>query len=406
MSDKSTIVITGVGCINALGKNVKQFSKNLLAGVNGIAPITFFDKERVTYQYAAEVKNYSAEVYFPDRKQLKFLDRFAQFALISAREAVENAGLVPEHLVENTAVICGTGIGGLITLDENYNLLYGQQAKRFPPFTLPKLIPSSAASHISIDLGITGPSMGLTSACASSGHAIAMGVMMLQSEQCKVALCGGAESILSEGGVKVWEAMRVLSKDYCRPFSAGRGGVILGEGSAHLVLETKEHALERGANILAEVAGFGMSSDASHFVSPSVDGPVNAMQKALKHAKLNVEDIDYINAHGSGTEQNDIIETSAIHRVFGEYAKKVAISSTKSMHGHNLGAASAIEASACITALQQQCAPATINYLDADPNCDLDYIPNESRSMEIKYAMSNSFAFGGLNVSLIFKRSS
>jgi nodulation protein E len=231
-----------------------------------------------------------------------------------------------------------------------------------------------------------------------------MGVMMLQSEQCNVALCGGAEAPFTEGGIQAWKAMRVLASDCCRPFSAGRGGVILGEGSAHLVLEKKAHALARGATVLAEVSGFGMSSDASHFVAPTVEGPMLSMQKALRHANLAPEKIDYINAHGSGTEQNDNTETAAIHRVFADHAPKLAVSSTKSMHGHSLGAAGAMEAAACITALQEQCAPATINYQQVDPNCDLDYVPNEVRRMGIEYAMSNSFAFGGLNVSLIFKR--
>jgi len=403
-SSDNTIVITGIGCINALGHNYKQFSENLITSMNGIAPISLFDKNKVTAQFAAEIKAYEPDDHFRDSRQLNFLDRFSQIAIVSAREAIAQAGLNNDDLTNETAILCGTGIGGQTTLDENYRRLYADHAKRLRPFVLPKLIPSAGASSISIDLGVRGPSIGVSSACSSSGHAIAMGIMMLRSGQCEFALCGGAEAVINEGCVKVWEAMRVLSKDYCRPFSKNRGGVILGEGAANLVLETKTHAIERSANILAELVGFGMSSDANHVVAPTIEGPISAMRKALKNANLDHRSIDYINAHGSGTEQNDIIETAAIREVFNDHSNALLVSSTKSMLGHTLGAASVIESAATICALQQQIAPATISYQAPDPNCDLNYVANAAQKHSIDYAMSNSFAFGGLNVSLIFKQ--
>ncbi len=398
------VAVTGVGCITALGDNYQQFSKNVLEGYCGVAPVTLFDKSLVISQQVAEVKNFIVENHFDVRKQLPFLDRFAQFALVSAREAVSHAGLTDQVLSESSSVVYGTGIGGQTTQDEGYWRLYGEKAKRLPPFTVPKLVPSSAASHISIDMGITGPSFGVTSSCASAGHALCVGVMMLNSGQCDVAICGGSEAPINVGTVKAWEGMRVLSNDQCRPFSAGRGGVILGEGAATLILETYEHAEKRGATILAELVGFGMSSDANHVVAPIVHGPASAMSKALDNAGIVPEKIDYINAHGSGTQQNDVTETAAIHSVFGKHATNLAISSTKAMHGHTLGAASGVEAAACLSALEHQVAPPTVNFQSADPECDLNYVVNCAQPMKVEYVMNNSFAFGGLNTSIIFRR--
>lgn len=400
------IAITGVSCISALGHSYSEFSQHLLDGYCGIKPVSLFDGSKVKAKHMAEVKGFDARSHFEEKKQMPFLDRFAQFALISARDAFKQADIPQATLCANTSVIYGTGIGGQTTQDESYWRLYGEQAKRLPPFTVPKLIPSSAASHVSIDLGITGASFGVTSACASSAHAICMGAMMLATGQSEVALCGGAEAPINVGAVKGWEGMRVLSPDYCRPFSAGRGGVILGEGAAALVLEPYDKAEQRGAPILAELVGFGMSSDASHFVTPNVEGPASSMTKALSSAGLAPSQINYINAHGSGTQHNDVAETAAIKAVFGEHAKRLAISSTKALHGHALGAASAIEAAACLVALENQVAPGTHCFQSPDPECDLNYLPNASKKMPIEYAMSNSFAFGGLNTSLIFKRES
>ncbi len=400
------IVITGMGCISALGNNVNDFQRQLFRGTNGVADISLFDCNNFQAKVAAEIKNYIPKNHFSD-KQLPFLDRFAQFALLSAREAVKQANLsFAGELSESSAVLFGTGVGGQETQDQGFHRLYAENKKQLHPFTVPKLIPSSAASHISIEFNITGPVIGTTSACASSGHAIIIACMMLQSNQANVVIAGGAEAPISFGCVKAWESMRVLAKDCCRPFSVNRGGTVLGEGAATLVLETLEHAEARGATIIAEVLGYGMSSDAGHIVQPSVAGPTKAMVNALQHASLLPGDVQYINAHGSGTAQNDPTETEAIHNVFGRHAASLAISSTKSMHGHTLGAATALESIVTILALQNQKAPATINYLGRDPKCDLDYIPNEARAMLIQNALCNSFAFGGLNVSLAFSRPS
>jgi len=396
------IVVTGMGSISALGQNVNEFQRQLLGGINGVRDISLFDSNNLQSKVAAEVKDYSPKNHFAD-KELSFLDRFAQFALISAREAVEQANLdFTGKLSESSAVIFGTGVGGQETQDQGFYRLYAENKKQVHPFTVPKLIPSSAASHISIEFNITGPVMGTTSACSSSGHAIIIGCMMLQSNQADVVISGGAEAPISFGCMKAWESMRVLAKDCCRPFSANRGGTVLGEGAATLVLETLEHAQARGATIIAEVLGYGMSSDASHVVQPTVEGPTKAMSYALQHAKLQASEVQYINAHGSGTAQNDSTETQAIHNTFGQYASSLAVSSTKSMHGHVLGAATALESVATIIALENQIAPATINYLGLDPKCDLDFVPNAAREMAIENALCNSFAFGGLNVSLVF----
>lgn len=398
------IAVTGVGNISALGLTQATFANNLINGYCGIDDVSLFDKSLVRAKRVAEVPTFDPIDHF-EKRQLSFLDRYAQLALIATREAVTSAKLNDDQLTDQTAVIYGTGIGGQTTQDENYLRLYRENANRLPPFTVPKLIPSSAASHISIDLGITGASFGVTSACASSGHAIALGAMMLQSQQCDIAVCGGAEAPITPGTVKAWESLRVLSNDYCRPFSSGRGGVILAEGACTLILERLDDATSRGANILAELVGFGMSADAHHAVTPNIDGPILSMKKALKNADINADKIDYINAHGSGTQQNDVTETAAIRAVFEEHANDLIVSSTKAMHGHALGAAAAIEAAACLVALEKQIAPATICYESPDPECDLFYAPNQAQPAQINYVMSNSFAFGGLNTSLIFRHS-
>lgn len=298
----------------------------------------------------------------------------------------------------------GTGIGGQTTQEENYKKLYGEKAKRLPPLTVPKLIPNAAASHVTMEFGIKGPSFSIASACASAAHSIAQSCMMLRTGLIDVAVTGGSEACITFGTVKGWEALRVTSKTDCRPFSKDRTGMILGEGSGTIVLETLEHAQARGANIYAEVIGFGMSSDAGAIVQPSREGAAQAIRAALKDARLKPEDVQYINAHGTGTPQNDPTETGAIRDVFGTHADQLAVSSTKSMHGHALGAAAALETIAVVSALQQQSAPPTMNYSEPDPQCDLDYVPNQARSMDIDAALCNSFAFGGLNCVLAFKR--
>jgi nodulation protein E len=324
--------------------------------------------------------------------------------VLTAREAVRDAGLeLKGDLSRRTAVAHGTGVGPQGTQDYSYHRIYAEGAKRLHPFTVPKLMPCAAACHISMDLGITGPAFGLVSACASAGHAIAMGLMMLRSGLVDAAIVGGSEACIVPGSIRGWEGLRVMAKDTCRPFSRHRGGMVIGEGAGALVLETLEHALKRRAAIHAELAGVGMSSDAGSLVQPCVKGAAQALTSALEDARLATDDIDYINAHGTATAQNDPTETAAIKEVFGERAHRVPISSSKSMFGHLLGAAAALEAITTITALKSQVAPPTIGYLEKDPECDLDYVPNEARPTEMRAALSNSFGFGGMNTVLAFK---
>jgi nodulation protein E len=305
---------------------------------------------------------------------------------------------------ERVAVVHATGVGGQATQDESYERIYGKKTTRVRPTSVPKLSPSAGAALISMDLGITGPAFATTSACSSSGHAVAMGVALLQSGMVDAVVVGGAEAPLVPGCIRGWEAMRVLAHDTCRPFSAGRGGVVLGEGGASMVLETLESATKRGVKPVAVVAGCGMSSDAQHYIQPSVDGPRRAIIAALGAAKLRPEDVHYVNAHGTGTGHNDSVEARALHAALGDSARTTLVSSTKSMHGHTLGAASALELSAVLAAFHHQAAPPTMNYLGKDPECDLDVVPNEARSSRIENALCNSLGFGGLNVCIALRR--
>lgn len=397
------VVVTGLGCISALGMNYKEFAPRLLRGDNGIGPITLFDTTEFHTKVAAETKGYHEEEWF-DEKQISQQDRFAQFAVLTAREAARDAGLeLKGDLSRRTAVVHGTGVGGQTTQDYSYHRIYAEGAKRLHPFTVPKLMPCAAACHISMDLGITGPAFGLVSACASAGHAVAMGLMMLRSGMVDVVIAGGSEAPIAPGSVRGWEGLRVMAKDTCRPFSRHRGGMVLGEGAGALILETLEHAQKRGATIHAELAGAGMSSDAGNLVQPCVKGASQALTSALEDSGLAPADVDYINAHGTATAQNDPTETAAIKEVFGAHARSLPVSSSKSMFGHLLGAAAALEAIATITALKTQVAPPTIGYLEKDPDCDLDYVPNEARPMKIRSALSNSFGFGGMNTVLAFR---
>jgi nodulation protein E len=398
------VVITGLGCLSALGHDRPTFAAGLLGGICGIGPITAFDPGSGGIRIAAEVPGYAPAAHF-DRVRLGQLDRFAQFAILSAREAVAHAGLVLDaDLASRTAVVHGTGIGGQTTQDESYRLLYGENAKRLHPYTVPRLMPSAGPSQISMDLGITGPVFGTVSACASSSHAIAMGALLLRSGLADVALVGGAEACITPGSLRGWEGLRVMAHDTCRPFSARRGGMVLGEGAGTLVLETRDHARGRGAPILASLAGIGMTADAGNLIQPDVAGMARAIRAALADAGLDPADVPYINAHGTGTALNDPGETRAIRDVFGPSADALAVSSTKSMIGHTLGAGGALEAIATIIALQTGIAPPTLGWLGPDPQCDLDYVPHTARPLPIPAALSHSFAFGGLNVVLAFRR--
>src|SRR5579883_3070810 len=397
------VAITGMGAICALGRTVPQFAASLCQGRSGIGPIESADTSTLRFKNGAEVPAYSHRPYFEER-QADFLDRFAQFAVIAAREAVAGAGIVwtPE-LRETAAIVTGSCVGGQSTEDIGFHEVYKLGHARVHPLTIPKTMANAGASHISMEFGITGPSYTISTACSSAAHAIGQAYWMVRSGMTDLALTGGSEAPFSFGILKAWEAMRVVSPDTCRPFSRDRRGMILGEGAGMLVLEPLESALARGAKVHAEIVGFGMSADACHITQPSAEGAARAMRAALKDARLAPEQIGYINAHGTATPANDPTETAAIRSVFGSHADRLPVSSTKSMHGHALGAAAALECLATVLALRDGVLPPTANYSEPDPECDLDVIPNVARPAEVEYALSNSFAFGGLNAVLVLR---
>jgi len=398
------VVITGMGAISALGRNVAEFGESLRHGRCGIGPIESADTTQLRFRNGAEVRGYTHQPYFDDRRA-DFIDRFAQFAVIAAREAVEGSGIVwtPE-LRESAAIVTGACVGGQSTEDIGFHDVYKMGLNRVHPLTIPKTMANAGASHISMEFGITGPSFTISTACASAGHAIGQAYWMVRSGMTDLAITGGSEAPFSFGILKAWEAMRVVSPETCRPFSRDRRGMVLGEGAAMLVLEPLEAAQARGARIHAEIVGVGMSADACHITQPSADGAARAMRAALRDAGLAPEQVGYINAHGTGTVANDVTETAAIKAVFGAHAAKVPVSSTKSMHGHALGAAAALECLATVLALRDGVLPPTANFTVPDPDCDLDVIPNQAREAQVEYALSNSFAFGGLNAVLALRR--
>jgi len=398
------VVATGAGVVCALGNNAADCWSALRAGSSGIAQITLADMAGLRFQNGAEAQGfYAAEHFEPARCDL--IDRFAQFAVVAARQAVAEARfeLSPE-IRARVAIITGTSMGGQTSLDRGFVAIYKEGRPRPHPFTIPLTMYNAGASQISMDLGITGPAFTLSTACASATHAIGQAFWMVRSGAVEAAICGGSEAPFSPGILRAWEAMRVVTPDVCRPFSRDRKGLTLGEGGAMLMLETVERAVERGANILGEVVGFGMSADAGHVTQPSVDGPAAAIAAALLDARAEATAVDYINAHGTGTAANDVIETRAIRQVFGPHADNLAVSSTKSMHGHALGAAGALEAFATLMALRDGVLPPTVNFTGPDPECNLDVIPNIARQRQARFALSNSFAFGGLNAVLAFRR--
>ena len=395
------IAITGIGVVSPVGNNLEEYWQALVEGRSGVGPITSIPTERLNIRIAAEVKNHVPEQNF-DARVVPLLDRFAQFAVIAARHAVSDAGLIfGEELAQATATIVGTGVGGQNTLDDGYFRLYGQNAARLHPFTIPRLMVNAGASHISMDLGLRGPTFAVASACASGTHAIGVAFDMIRCGRAAMALAGGAEACLTVGTLKGWEALRVLSADTCRPFSRTRSGLVLGEGAAILVLELLDRAIARNARIYAELRGFGMSADAADIIAPNAEGSARAIRAALDDARIAEDSIDYINAHGTGTMLNDATETQAIRAVFGAHADRLAISSSKAVLGHGLGAAGALEAAATALAIQRRVMPPTANFEEPDPACDLDVIPNTAREQRIRCAMSNSFAFGGLNAVLV-----
>jgi nodulation protein E len=398
-----------MGVISALGLDQQQFWQALVNGQSGIGPIPQdvgpnpeMGMNQVRFKNGAAVLGYNAENYFP-RKTLSFMDRFAQFSVIAAREAVAMAGIEwTDELRESTAIITGSCMGGRFTEEIGYWELFHHGRHRVHPLTIPLGMSNAGASHISMEFGLHGPAYTISTACSSSAHAIGNALWMVRSGAAPLAIAGGSEAPLFLGGLKAWEAMRVVSPDTCRPFSANRSGMILGEGGAMLVLEPLDRALARGAKPLAEIVGFGMSADACHVTQPSAEGAGKAIRGALRDGGLAPEQVGYINAHGTATEANDRMEAEAIHAIFGR-STSLPVSSTKSMHGHTLGAAGAIEAVATVLALRNGVLPPTANYMQPDPECDLDVIPNQSRPAAAEVALSQSFAFGGLNAVLAFR---
>jgi nodulation protein E len=398
------VAITGIGTIAGPGRTTCEFWNSLLEGRSSIFPLETVDCSALRFQNGSEVRGYSHEPYFEDRRA-DFMDRFAQFAVIAAREAAKDAAIdwTPE-LRENAAIITGSCVGGQSTEDLGFVEVYKLGHNRVHPLTIPKTMSNAGASHISMEFGITGPSFTISTACSSAAHAIGQAFWMIRSGMVDLALTGGSEAPFSFGILKAWEAMRVVSPDTCRPFSRDRHGMILGEGAAMLVLEPFEAAQARGARIHAELVGFGMSADACHITQPSWEGAARAMRGALRDAAIEPAQVGYINAHGTATAANDPTETTAIRNVFGAHADKLAVSSTKSMHGHALGAAAALEAVATILAMRDGVLPPTANFRMPDPECNLDIVPNRARAAQVEYALSNSFAFGGLNAVLAFRK--
>ncbi|MCW5774004.1 MAG: beta-ketoacyl-[acyl-carrier-protein] synthase family protein [Rhodospirillaceae bacterium] len=405
MADPVRVAVTGIGSISSLGHNVGEIWAALEAGKSGIAPLTRVPLDQVNIKIAAEVKDYDEAKHFDERELLVF-DRYTQFALLSAAEAVTDAGLdfaKDEALGLETATIIASGVGGWSTIDTAFYNLHKLGKPRAHPLTIPRMMISAAASQISMKYGLKGPAFCVSSACSSANHAIGEAYWMIRTGRARAAVTGGSEASISLTAQRSWEGLRVMAPDTCRPFSKGRKGMVLGEGAGILVLERLEDAQRRGAKIYCEIVGYGLSADAGDIVMPDPNGAARAIGQALATGSLNPDDIDYVNAHGTGTQLNDATEVIALKSVFGEAAKRLMVTSTKSMHGHALGAASALEAVATIKAIEQGVVPPTANYQAPDPDCDLDHVPNTARKTRLRAALSNSLAFGGLNAVLAFK---
>lgn len=393
------VVITGAGTVNALAQDVPGTLQAMAQGRSGIGPLAFRDVERLAIRIGAQVQGWD-ETRFSSR-ELALYDRFTQFAVAAADEALAMAG---PGLGPATGVIIGSAAGGIATWEDSYRAVFQEGKSRVPPLVVPRLMMNAPASHISMRHGLRGPAFAVSSACASSNHAIGLAFRMIRDGQAQAMLAGGAEAMLCFGGVKAWEGLRVLSPDGCRPFDARRNGMVMGEGAAVFVLEAAEVAAARGAVALAEVAGFGMTADAGDIVVPSGQGAAEAMEQALAEAGLAPQEVGYINAHGTGTQVNDRTEVTAIKQVFGPSASQLMVGSTKAMHGHAIGATGAIELLACILALRDGIVPPTLGLSHPDPACDLDHVPNEARRAHLDAALSNAFAFGGLNAVLALRR--
>jgi len=406
------VVVTGIGTVTPVGNSLEEFWRNLTAGVSGVGPITRFDTEGYSSKIAAEVKNFDPTD-FIDRKEARRMDRFTHYAVAATTMAVENAGLNMNKINrERAGVILGSGVGGLETLEDQHRVLMERGPGRVSPFFIPMMISNMGAGRVAINFGLRGCNVTTTSACASSSNAVGDAFKLIQRGQADVMITGGTEApvtSLAVAGVCSMKALSTRNNDPAgasRPFDAGRDGFIIGEGAVILILEEMEHALNRGANILAEITGYGASCDAYHITAPDPEGAGAAlsMRLALEDAGLAPQDADYINAHGTSTPLGDKLETLAIKEVFGEHAARLAVSSTKSMTGHLLGAAGGLEAAVCVLAIDRGEIPPTINLDTPDPECDLDYVPNVARRADVKVALTNSFGFGGHNATLVFER--
>lgn len=406
------VVVTGIGLVTPLGTGTEKTWNNLLNGVSGVAAITRFDASGMASQIAAEVKDFVSLDHF-DKKSARHLDLFVQYGIVAARMAVEDSGLsIDSANCERVGVITGCGMGGLPTIEKNHTVYRDRGAKRISPFFIPMAIPNMASGHISMQIGAKGPNLSLSTACAAGTHAVGEAFYNIVRGASDVIITGGTESVICPLGVGGFASMKALStrnddpEKASRPFDKDRDGFLIGEGAGMLVIEELEHAINRGAKIYAEVVGAGASSDAYHIAAPPEDGngAARCMKIALDSAGLQPSDIDYVNAHGTSTPLNDRCETTAIKTVFGEHASKLAISSTKSMTGHALGAAGGMEAAFTAMSIKEQIAPPTMNLENTSEECDLDYVPNVARKMKINAAISNSFGFGGTNGVLVMKR--
>jgi nodulation protein E len=397
------VVITGAGTINALGGSVPETLQAMREGQLGIGPLQMRDLDRLSVKIGGQIKDFDPEAHF-DRQKLALYDRVTQLVLLASREAMAQSGLeITEELSETTGVVLGTAAGGMNTWDDNFRSVYEEGKNRVHPFVVPKLMTNAAASHLSMAYNIKGPSLTVSTACASSNHAIGLAFQMVRSGMARAMLAGGGDAMLTFGGIKAWEGLRVMSKTACRPFSANRSGMVQGEGAGVFVLETYEGAKARGAEILAELIGFSMTSDAGDIVMPNQQGAVRAIRGALRDACLDPQDIGYINAHGTGTAANDKTECAAVMEAFGAHAPALMMSSTKSMHGHLIGGTGAVELLACLMALRDGVIAPTIGYEQPDPNCALDVVPNVARQAKVTATLSNAFAFGGMNAVLALK---
>lgn len=401
------VVITGIGGICGLGTDATSIWQAMRAGRSAIGPIETAPLHDLKVRVGCEIK--ALPEHGIDRKRFVSMDRFSLLAVIAAREAMAQAGLAGEGARPDSrpdtrmGAVVGVGVCGWEAIEENYRAILLEGRNRAGIFTVPKVMPGAAAGQVSMNLHLRGPVFGVTSACSSANHAFAAAVDQIRLGRADVMVAGGTDAPLIWGVLKAWEALRVLAPETCRPFSADRQGLVLGEGAGMAVLESYEHAMARGAEILGEIAGVGLSADASDIVAPTVEGPEAAMRACLADAGLAPEDVDYLNAHGTGTKANDQIETAAIKRVFGEAAGRISVSSTKSMHAHCLGASGALEMIACVMAIREGLVPPTANFREPDPECDLDITPNVARERTVRAALSNAFAFGGTNAVLAFK---